>query len=61
MTTKQIALQIIEGLPDSVSWSEIEERIRFLSAIDKGMQEINRGNTIPHDKVKESVEQWLSK
>ena len=60
MTTKDIAIKTIQGLPDNASWSDIEERIRFLAAIDKGLEEIKEGKTIPHEDVKESLDKWLS-
>jgi predicted transcriptional regulator len=60
MTTKEIALKTIQDLPDSASWADIEERIRFLAAIDKGMEEIKAGKVIPHEEVKESLEKWLT-
>ena len=34
MTTKQIAIQTIQELPDNATWDEIQERIRFVA--DKG-------------------------
>ena len=61
MTTKEIAIKTIQDLPDSVSWADIEERIRFLAAIDKGMDDIRAGRVIPHQEVQESLKQWLSK
>jgi predicted transcriptional regulator len=61
MTTKEIAIRTIQELPDSASWADIEERIRFLAAIDKGMGDIKAGRVIPHQEVKESLKQWLSK
>ena len=60
MTTKDIVLQSIRDLPDTVSWAEIEDRIRFLAAIDKGLDDIKAGRTVPHEDVKASLEQWLS-
>jgi predicted transcriptional regulator len=60
MTTKERAIKTIQELPDSVSWADIEERIRFLAAIDKGLDDIKAGRVIPHDEVKESLKQWLS-
>ena len=60
MTTKERAIKTIQELPDSVSWADIEERIRFLAAIDKGLDDIRAGRVIPHDEVKESLKQWLS-
>ena len=60
MTTKEIALKTIQDLPDSASWADIEERIRFLAAIDKGLEEIKAGKVIPHEDVKQSLDKWLT-
>jgi len=60
MTSKEIAIKTIQEMPDSVSWDDIEERIRFLAAIDKGLDDIRAGRVIPHMDVKESLTQWLS-
>jgi len=61
MTSKEIAIKIIQDLPDSVTWADIEERIRFLAGIDRGLADIKSGNIIPHEEVKESLKKWLSK
>ena len=61
MTTKEKAIKTIQELPDTVTWSDIEERIRFLAAIDKGLEDIKAGRLIPHEEVKESLKKWLSK
>jgi len=53
MTSKEIAIKIIQDLPDSATWADIEERIRFVAAIDKGLSDIKSGKVIPHKEVKE--------
>jgi predicted transcriptional regulator len=60
MTCKQLAIETIQKLPDSATWSDIEERIQFLAAIDKGLDDVKNGRVIPHEEVKESLKQWLS-
>jgi len=60
MTSKEIAIKTIRELPDSATWADIEERTRFLSAIDRGLADIKAGRVIPHDEVKESLKKWLS-
>jgi predicted transcriptional regulator len=60
MTSKEIAIKTIRELPDSATWADIEERIRFLGAIDRGLADIKAGRVIPHDEVKESLKKWLS-
>jgi predicted transcriptional regulator len=61
MTSKEMAIKTIQELPDSVTWADIEERIHFLSAIDKGLDDIKSGKVVPHEEVKESLKKWLSK
>jgi len=61
MTTKDMAIKTIQDLPDSATWEDIEEHVRFLAAIDKGLADIKAGKVIPHEQVKESLKEWLSK
>ena len=61
MTKKEIAIKTIQDLPDSATWEDIEERVRFLAAIDRGLADIKAGKIIPHEEVKESLKEWLSK
>ena len=51
MSTKELALQTIQELPNTASWDEIEERIHFLAAIERGREEIRSGKIISHEKV----------
>ena len=61
MSTKELALETIRNLPDSVSWKEIEERIQFLAAVERGRQEVREGKVIPHQEVKENLKEWITK
>ncbi len=60
MTTKEIAVKSIAELPDSVTWEDIEERVRFMAAVDRGLEDIKQDKLIPHEEVKASLEKWLS-
>ena len=59
MTSEEEAIRAIQELPDSATWEDIEERIRFLSAIDRGLADIEAGKAIPHENIKESLREWL--
>ena len=61
MSTKEIALASIQELPDTATWEEIEERVRFLAAIEKGRQDIREGKVVPHEEVRAQLDRWLSK
>lgn len=59
MTNKETAIKMIQDMPDSVSWEDIEERLHFLAAIDRGLEDIKAGRIRPHEDVKASLGNWL--
>jgi predicted transcriptional regulator len=61
MSDKQLALDSIERLPDNASLDVIAERMEFLAAIRKGLDQVEKGQTVPHEEVKRQLATWLSK
>jgi len=62
MTQKRLVLETISELPDEVSLDEIAERIEFLVAIQKGIDQLDRGEgIIPHEEIKRQLATWLAK
>ena len=59
MTEKEIVLETIRALPDDCSLEEIAERIGFMAAVQKGLDQLDRGQCIPHDEVKKQLASWL--
>lgn len=55
-----VAIHAIGELADSATWEDIEERVRFLSAIDKGLADVRAGKVVAHEEVKESLKKWLA-
>ena len=60
MTDKDLAIKTIEQLPENATWEDIQERINFVIGVRKGLRELNEGQGIPHDTVKEEFNEWLS-
>ena len=60
MTEKDIVLETIHTLPDDCSLEEIAERIEFMAAVRKGLDQLDRGEGIPHDEVKRQLASWLT-
>ena len=60
MTEKEIVLETIRGLPDNCSLDEIAERIEFMAAVQKGLNQLDNGEGIPHDEVKKQLASWLT-
>ena len=52
MTEKEIVLKTVRELPDDRSIDEIADRIEFLAAVRKGLDQLDRGEGIPHDEIK---------
>ena len=60
MTIKEMALKTIHELPEDASWEDVQERINFIVGVRKGLQELDEGKGIPHDKVREEFAEWLT-
>ena len=60
MTKKEIVLETIRGLPDDCSLEEIAKRIEFMAAVQKGLDQLDSGECIPHDEVKKQLASWLT-
>jgi len=54
MTEKAIVLETIRALPDDCSFEGIAEHIEFMAAVQKGLDQLDRGEGIPHDEAKNS-------
>jgi hypothetical protein len=59
MTAKAIAFQILQELPDDVSMADVIEELELRLAIDEGLRQLDDGQGIPHEQVKERFAQWL--
>ena len=60
MTEKEIVLATIQALPDDCSIEEIAARIEFMPAVRKGLDQLDRGESIPHEEVKKQLAAWLT-
>jgi predicted transcriptional regulator len=59
MTTKEKVVQAVQSLPDDASIEDVMERLLLLAKIDKGLEQAEAGQTIPHSQVKERMAKWL--
>jgi hypothetical protein len=53
MKPNEMVLEAIHGLPDGASVREIADRLGFLAAIQRGLDQLDRGDGIPHEGVKQ--------
>ena len=56
---KEDFIKIIEKMPDNADFEDIMARLYFAHKVNKGIQDLDNGKGIPHEKVKEDLKQWL--
>jgi len=61
MTQKEMVMDAIRELPDDASVREIADRLEFLAAIQVGLDQLDRGEGIPHEEVKRQLAAWLTR
>jgi len=59
MTTKEKVIQAVRALPDDASIEDAMERLLLLAKVERGLQQADAGDLIPHEKVKERMAKWL--
>jgi hypothetical protein len=61
MSDKEIAIELIRGLPEDVDLGEIVEEVRVLAAIRRGERDADAGRTVPHEDVKTKLQEWIGR
>jgi len=59
MTTKQKVVKAVQNLPANATIEDAMERLLFLAKVEKGLQQVQAGQTIPHEKMKAKMKRWL--
>ena len=65
--TKRELLELVEALPDDTSSESLEkvadelEKIAFKASVQRGLNQLDRGESIPHSEVKKQIAEWLSR
>ncbi|HEY1888825.1 MAG TPA: hypothetical protein VGG63_00355 [Steroidobacteraceae bacterium] len=52
MSAKQAARELIEQLPESVSWNDLMYELYVKQKIEDGLKELDEGRGLPHEEVK---------
>lgn len=60
MSQKELVIEAIQELPDDASMEQIADRVDFIAAIQKGIDDIDRGDVVPHEEVKKQLAAWLA-
>jgi hypothetical protein len=59
MTEKEIAKQVIDGLPKGATLDDIMHALYVRAKFEKGEQEIRNGKGIAHKEAKRRLSKWV--
>jgi predicted transcriptional regulator len=57
-TIKHRILKAIEELPPDTTFEDVMERLYFLYKIDKGLKQVEAGETMSHEEAMERTKTW---
>jgi predicted transcriptional regulator len=58
---KEQVIDLVRNLPDEVTVDDIMRELYFKIQVDKGLEELDEGEGIPHEEVERRLSRWLSK
>ncbi len=61
MTDRQIVLETIQKMPEAASMTEIMDQLRLVASVRVGLEESERGEGVPHQRVAQLLEGWITK
>lgn len=61
MTQKELVLDAINEFPDDATLDQMADRVDFLAAIQKGFEQLDRGEGITHEEFKRQIASWLTR
>lgn len=51
-------LETVREFPQEFDLEDLIERLIFVEKVEKGLQQIKEGKTVPHEEVKEIIKKW---
>jgi len=59
MTAKEKILKMVENLPSDASIEDAMDRLYLLYKVEKGLDQVEQGQTVSHVEAKERLKRWL--
>jgi len=58
-SVKESVLMVIKNLPDNVSYDDIMEALYVNQKIDKGIEQLDNGESLSIEQLRERFKKWL--
>ena len=60
MSSKEIVKELLERLPEEASLADITQEIEFVAGIREGVAELDRGESLTAEQLRERLKSWTS-
>ena len=61
MSNREIAIDLIQKLPENTPLRDIAKEIEFVAGVREGFEQIERGEGVPAEKVRDMIPSWIIK
>jgi len=58
MSNREIAIDLIRKLPETASLHDIAREIEFVAGVREGFAQLERGEGVPAEQVRELIPSW---
>ena len=55
---REKVIDTVNALPQEFELEELLEKLIFVEKVESGLKQVETGQVIPHDKLKEMVKKW---
>ena len=59
MTNKEIVQNLLQRIPDDTPLEVIAEELRFLGRVQRGLSELDRGESVSIEEVERNLHSWI--
>ena len=59
MSNREIAIDLIEKLPEDMPLTDMAREIEFIAGVREGFEQLERGEGVSLDKVREMMPSWI--
>ena len=59
MSNREIAIDLIRKLPETASLHDIAREIEFVAGVREGFEQLERGEGVPAEQVRELIPSWI--
>jgi predicted transcriptional regulator len=55
---KEYVIEAMKKLPQDFDLDALLEKLVFIEKVEKGLLDLDQGNTVPHEEVREIIKGW---